>query len=101
MCIDYYMAKERTSDLHRRNAIRLYDMFIKNKGIYIKTGQQLGQSDHWIPQEYLEVFEPLYTHIPTSPFEEVKEILEFETGKKMDEMFSEFEETPIASASMA
>lgn len=76
-------------------------MFKKNKGIYIKTGQHMGQMDNLVADEYVEVFEPLYNHIPTSPFEEVKKILEFETGKKLDEMFSEFEETPIASASMA
>lgn len=47
------------------------------------------------------MFEPLYNHIPISPFEEVKAILEEETGKRLEEMFSEFEEKPLASASMA
>ena len=47
------------------------------------------------------MFEPLYNHIPISPFEDVKKILEQETGRQLEEMFSEFEEKPIASASMA
>ena len=47
--------------------------------------------DNLVTDEYVEVFEPLYNHIPISPFEEVKEILETETGRKLDEMFSEFE----------
>ena len=61
----------------------------------------MGQMDNLVSDEYVEVFEPLYNHIPTSPFDEVKQIIEFETGKKLDEMFSEFEQEPIASASMA
>ena len=61
----------------------------------------MGQMDNLVSDEYVEVFEPLYNHIPTSPFNEVKEILETETGKKLEEMFSYFEEEPIASASMA
>ena len=38
MARDYYFAKEWDSDLHYRNARRLYAMFRENKGIYIKTG---------------------------------------------------------------
>ena len=61
----------------------------------------MGQMDNLVTQEYVEVFEPLYNHIPISPFEDVKAILEHETGKNLEEMFSEFEKTPLASASMA
>ena len=57
--------------------------------------------DNLVTDEYVEVFEPLYNHIPISPFEDVKEILETETGRKLDEMFSEFEPLPLVSASMA
>ena len=91
MATDYYFSTVWDSQLHYRNAERLYEMFKKNKGIYIKTGQHMGQMDNLVTDEYVEVFEPLYNHIPISPFEDVKEILETETGRKLDEMFSEFE----------
>ena len=101
MGLDYYFSSVWDSALHYRNATRLYKMFRLNGGIYIKTGQHMGQMDNLVTNEYVEVFEPLYNHIPISPFEDVKAILEEETGKRLEEMFSEFDEKPIASASMA
>ena len=37
---------------------------------------------------------------PTTSFPDVKLIIEEETGKKMEDLFLEFEERPIASASL-
>jgi len=37
---------------------------------------------------------------PTTKYEDVKAIVEFELGKKIEDVFSEFEEKPIASASL-
>ena len=38
---------------------------------------------------------------PFSSFDDVKQIVEEDLGCKMEEVFSEFEENPIASASLA
>ncbi len=48
MAKDYYFANEWTSELHYGNARRLYEMFRKNGGIYIKTGQHMGQMDNLV-----------------------------------------------------
>jgi len=37
---------------------------------------------------------------PTTKYEDVKAIIEDELGKKIEDVFSEFEEKPIASASL-
>lgn len=37
---------------------------------------------------------------PTTKYEDVKAIVEYEFGRKIEEIFSEFEEKPIASASL-
>jgi len=37
---------------------------------------------------------------PTTKYEDVKAIIELEFGKKIEEVFSEFDEKPIASASL-
>jgi len=37
---------------------------------------------------------------PTTKYEDVKAIVEFELGRKLEEIFSEFDEKPIASASL-
>jgi len=36
-----------------------------------------------------------------TPFEDVKSLLELETGNRLEDMFSEFDETPIGVASLA
>jgi aarF domain-containing kinase len=54
-----------------------------------------------MPQEYIEAFEPMCMKAPTTPFEDVRSIIELETGKKLEETYSEFSERPIASASLA
>ena len=38
---------------------------------------------------------------PTTSFEDVKKVLEHELGRKIEDVFSEFSETPVASASLA
>lgn len=43
---------------------------------------------------------PLYQCYPT-PFEEVKALLEQETGRPLDEMFSDFNRDPVGVASLA
>ena len=37
---------------------------------------------------------------PTTKYEDVKAIVEYELGKKIEEVFLEFDEKPIASASL-
>ena len=101
MATDYYCNKVWDSKLHERNAKRLYDMFLANSGIFIKVGQHIGQMDTWVAEEYLKVFEPFYQQMPTSSYESIKKIFELETGKKLEDVFSEFDKKPLASASLA
>ena len=52
-----------------------------------------------IPEGLVKEFEKLQDKVPPVPFSEAKVIIERETGKKIDELFEEFNETPLASAS--
>lgn len=53
-----------------------------------------------MPPEYIKTFEPMCMKAPTTSFEDVRAIIELETGKKLEDMFSEFAEKPLASASL-
>ena len=53
-----------------------------------------------MPDEYCEVFEPMCMKAPTTAFPEVKKIVELELGRPLEDVFSEFAEKPIASASL-
>ena len=78
----------------------MYDMFCANGGVYIKLGQMFGQLEALVPPEYIKTFEPMCMRAPTTPFEDVRTIFEQESGCTIEDIFSEFEERPIASASL-
>ena len=59
-----------------------------------------GQLEALVPPEYIKTFEPMCMRAPTTSFEDVKRIVEEESGKKLEELFEHFEERPIASASL-
>ena len=101
MALDYYKVGDKiTSETHYKAATRMFDCFCENGGPYIKLGQMFGQLQQLVPDEYCEVFEPMCMKAPTTKYEDVKAIVEFEFGKRIEDVFSEFEEKPIASASL-
>lgn len=89
------------SDLHTRNAKRLLHMCEHNQGLYIKLGQHVCMLDHIVPLEYQRVLSKLLANNPVSSFESVVATFEKDIGKHPLELFSKFEEKPLASASLA
>jgi ubiquinone biosynthesis protein len=67
---------------------------------FIKLAQILSNRPDIIPEGLVKEFEKLQDRVPPVPFVQAKEIIERETGKRIDELFEEFNETPIASASI-
>jgi aarF domain-containing kinase len=65
----------------------MYDCFSKNAGPYIKLGQMVGQLHMLLPQEYLDTFEPMCMQAPKTPFEAVRDIVEKEFGKPLEEIY--------------
>ena len=48
-----------TPEIHYANARICYDLCCKNGGVYIKFGQAVNQMETLIPDEWVEVFEPM------------------------------------------
>lgn len=67
----------------------------------IKFGQWLSTRADLIPRAYLAELEKLQDDVPPFSIREVKQMIVKEFGKSIDELFLEFNETPIASASIA
>lgn len=68
---------------------------------FIKLGQILSTRPDLIPQPFVEEFLKLQDHVPAVPFEKIKTQLEDEIGARISEIFQEFDEKPIAAASIA
>ena len=67
---------------------------------FIKLAQVLSNRPDIIPEALVKEFEKLQDRVPPFAFVDVKIIVERETGKKLTDIFEEFHEKPMASASI-
>lgn len=68
---------------------------------FVKLGQIASTHPDVLPPEYCEAFGALRTQASPLAFGEVKSQIETEFGHPIDELFSEFDERPVGSASVA
>ena len=68
---------------------------------YVKFGQILSTRGDLIPDDLVEELKKLQDKVPPFPHEEAMALIEKEFGRPVEELFSEFSATPIASASIA
>ncbi len=94
--------EERLNVYRESTAPKLVDLILSLGGIYIKIGQVMSTIGQGIlPQQYLDALKPLQNGVPPRKYDEISRIIEKSTGKKMDELFVDFQEKPIGSASVA
>ncbi|CAI2365922.1 unnamed protein product [Moneuplotes crassus] len=86
---------------HERVAYKLLSLCVKNRGIYLKLGQYIGSLDTIAPRKYVEVLRVLQDEGPHVPFDDIKIVIENDFGCKLEDLFENFEQTPIAAASLA
>jgi ubiquinone biosynthesis protein len=67
---------------------------------FIKLGQIMSTRPDLVGAELAEELEKLQTDVPADPPEAVAELIEEELGRPLHEVFLEFCETPVASASI-
>ncbi|PSR12666.1 MAG: hypothetical protein DA408_05645 [Bacteroidetes bacterium] len=68
---------------------------------FIKFAQIASNRPDLLPDELLEELEKLQDRAPTVPLEAIRETLNLELPRPMDELLEYFDEVPLASASMA
>lgn len=67
---------------------------------YVKIGQIMSSRVDLLPEAYCKELEKLRQNVKPLDAEVAKAVIEEETGKKIDEIFSEFKDEPLGSASM-
>ena len=67
---------------------------------YIKLGQMLSTRPDLVGIEISQELQSLRDNTPITPFDEMKELIESELGKPLEEVYSKIDETPIGSASI-
>jgi aarF domain-containing kinase len=86
---------------HKRCAERALRTMEKNGSIFIKLGQHLSSLHYLLPEEWCTTFIPLQDRAPVSSYKSVEQMVHEDTGKSIDELFTEFDPKPIGAASLA
>ncbi|MEO7371809.1 MAG: AarF/UbiB family protein, partial [Ilumatobacteraceae bacterium] len=68
---------------------------------YIKLGQIISSGEGLFPAELVKEFKQCRDQVPAEPFDEVRKVVEDDLGVPLEFIFSEFERTPLAAASIA
>lgn len=90
-------SREQTSHV----AIRLRRTFEECGGVFVKLGQVLSTRPDLLPASYVAELSKLQDAAPPVPFEILQPILDAELGARSSTVFAEFDQTPIAAASIA
>ena len=94
----YY--ENRINALHEKNAHRIKSAILELKGLFTKVGQLLSVMSSFLPDAYATVLESLQDNAPASSFAETEKTIRKDLGESISDLFVDFDETPIASASI-
>ena len=68
---------------------------------YVKIGQIMSSRTDMLPKAYCRELEKLRSNVKRLPAETARAVIEQESGKTIDEIYSEFRDEPLGSASIA
>ncbi|KAL0330094.1 UNVERIFIED_CONTAM: AarF domain-containing protein kinase [Sesamum radiatum] len=86
---------------HERNARRVLKLIVKLEGLWVKLGQYLSTRADVLPPAYIRLLKQLQDSLPPRPLKEVCQTITTELGKSMADLFLNFDNTPLATASIA
>ena len=92
---------EATHRFHVRAAEAVVNRAIRQQGLIIKTCQFLGSRADVLMDEYVTTLSLVHDQVPPRPWAEIRPVIERELGGTVDTLFAEFDNQPIAAASLA
>ncbi len=94
-------APEESEAQQRREAADwLRDRFGELGPPFIKLGQIISSRPDLFPTEWVESFASLQANVPAFSFDEVRQVVEEEFGKPIDQLFVSISKEPLATASI-
>src|SRR5262245_25454753 len=80
---------------------RLRRAFERLGSSYVKLGQIISGGEGLFPEELVREFKLLRDQVAPESFEAVRAVVEVDLGGALEDLFAEFDEVPIAAASIA
>jgi len=68
---------------------------------YIKLGQIISSGEGLFPVELVREFQQLRDRVPPEDFADVRDVVESDLGRRLEDVFASFDRVPLASASIA
>jgi predicted unusual protein kinase regulating ubiquinone biosynthesis (AarF/ABC1/UbiB family) len=90
----------RTARQHERRAERLTSSLAQLGPTFIKLAQVFSARADIIPEPYLSRIAKLQDQVPPDPFPSIRDVIESELGIKVDAAFNDFQQVPVAAASL-
>lgn len=86
---------------HLRNARRIHLAIERLGGLFIKVGQLISIMTNLLPDEFRAQLTTLQDRVPARPYADIeRRFIEAFAGRRPREVFAEFSEEPVASASI-
>lgn len=86
--------------VHEVNARRIERTVVSLQGLFLKVGQLISIMTNFLPEALRKPLESLQDRVPPRPLEQIRARIEQELGAPPEELFQDFDETPLASASL-
>lgn len=97
----FFVGTETSKDRNQeKQALWLKDSIIKLGPTFIKLGQSMGTRADLLPLPFVKELGTLVDDVPAFPNEVAFARIEKELGKKINEVYDEFEVKPVAAASL-
>jgi len=93
-------AARRTPEQHRGRAEKLSARLAQLGPTFIKIAQLLSARADILPEPYLSQIGTLQDRVPPDPADAIRRVIESELGAPIAELFEEFEDEPMAAASL-
>lgn len=91
----------KNADMTTPAPIRFRELLEELGPTFIKLGQILSMRPDIMSPDYIEALGELQDNTPVLPFSEIKEVIESSLGQKISYLFAQFDENPLATASIA
>ncbi len=99
---NFFVKKNKKKEIKHLTLSQRVRMSCEDLGpTFVKLGQILSTRPDLISREFIEEFSKLQDEVPPFSFSEVKEVFQEEFGKSISDVFTQFDEHPVASASLS
>lgn len=93
-------AEKIIQNIYQQGGIRFRHEALRLQGLIIKVGQFLSARTDVLPLTFTRELQQLQDQVPAAPFYLIRESLEGAFGQSLYDIFTEFEEEPVAAASL-